>query len=65
MHLQLRRRLLLGLLPALCAAAAAAAGADADEFIYNGFSGADLSMDSQASVTATRQYCVHLLCQLL
>jgi hypothetical protein len=50
MHLQLRRRLLLGLLPALCAAAAAA-GADADEFIYNGFSGADLSMDSQASVT--------------
>ena len=47
---QLRRRLLLLVL--LSAAAISAAEGDADEFIYNSFSGADadLSMDNQASV---------------
>ncbi|KAJ1273737.1 hypothetical protein BS78_05G007000 [Paspalum vaginatum] len=45
----LRRR--LGLLLVLLSAVCATTSADADEFIYNGFSGADIFMDNQASVT--------------
>jgi hypothetical protein len=47
LHLLRRHLLLLVLLSALCATTTSA---DADEFIYNGFSGAVLSMDDQGSV---------------
>ena len=49
---QLRRRLLLLVLLSAAVSAISAAEGDADEFIYNSFSGADadLSMDNQASV---------------
>jgi len=50
LHMRLLRRLLLLVLLPAVISPTSANDAD-DEFIYNGFSGADLSMDYQASVT--------------